>query len=145
MSDFVRNIIRFALFILVQVYVLNKIPHLHRFIIPYIYFLFLTLAAFQHIPHWLADHWFHPGYGIGLFYNDTWSSCRRLYIGGLCPSVCNQYSYTQRIFRVQLSRTLSKIHGMDALPGVHFCFNLTASRLFNFIGVAFVSEVFFSS
>lgn len=47
MSDLVRNIIRFALFILVQVYVLNKIPHLHRFIIPYIYFLFLLWLPFN--------------------------------------------------------------------------------------------------
>lgn len=41
MSDLVRNIIRFAMFILVQAYVLNKIPHLHRFVVPYIYYLFI--------------------------------------------------------------------------------------------------------
>lgn len=29
------------LFIFVQVYVLDKIPHLHRFIVPYIYYLFI--------------------------------------------------------------------------------------------------------
>jgi hypothetical protein len=46
-SDLVRNIIRFTAFILVQVYVLNKIPHLHRFIIPYIYFLFLLWLPFN--------------------------------------------------------------------------------------------------
>jgi cell shape-determining protein MreD len=40
-SDLVRNIIRFVLFILVQVYVLDKIPHLHRSIVPYIYYLFI--------------------------------------------------------------------------------------------------------
>lgn len=47
MSELVRNIIRFALFILVQVYVLNKIPHLHRFITPYIYFLFILWLPFS--------------------------------------------------------------------------------------------------
>ena len=41
MSDSVKNIIRFVLFILVQVYVLDKIPHLHRSIVPYIYYLFI--------------------------------------------------------------------------------------------------------
>ena len=41
MSDSVRNIIRFVLFILIQVYILDKIPHLHRAIVPYIYFLFI--------------------------------------------------------------------------------------------------------
>ena len=58
MSDLVRNIIRFALFILIQVYVLNKIPHLHRFIIPYIYYLFMLWLPFQYFPDWFAGHWF---------------------------------------------------------------------------------------
>ena len=47
MSDLVRNIIRLALFILVQVYVLDKIPHLHRFIVPYLYFLFILWLPFS--------------------------------------------------------------------------------------------------
>ena len=47
MSDFFRNIIRLALFILVQVYVLNQIPPLHRFIIPYLYFLFILWLPFS--------------------------------------------------------------------------------------------------
>jgi cell shape-determining protein MreD len=41
LNDALRNIIRFALFILIQVYVLNKIPPLHHSIIPYIYYLFI--------------------------------------------------------------------------------------------------------
>lgn len=47
MSDLLRNIIRFALFILIQVYVLDKIPHLHQFIIPYIYFLFILWVPYN--------------------------------------------------------------------------------------------------
>lgn len=47
MSDFFRNIIRLALFVLVQVYVLNKIPPLHRFITPYLYFLFILWLPFS--------------------------------------------------------------------------------------------------
>jgi hypothetical protein len=46
-SDFLRNILRLAIFILVQVYILNKIPHLHRFITPYIYFLFILWLPFS--------------------------------------------------------------------------------------------------
>jgi hypothetical protein len=46
-SDFVRNIIRLAVFILLQVYVLNKVPHLHRFISPYLYYLFLLWLPFN--------------------------------------------------------------------------------------------------
>lgn len=47
MSDLVRNIIRFVLFIVVQVYVLNKIPHLHQFVVPYLYHLFLLWLPFS--------------------------------------------------------------------------------------------------
>lgn len=47
MSDLVKNIFRLAIFILLQVYVLNKIPHLHRFIIPYLYFLFVIWLPFS--------------------------------------------------------------------------------------------------
>lgn len=46
MSDLVKNIFRLTIFILLQVYVLNKIPHLHRFIIPSIYFLFILWLPF---------------------------------------------------------------------------------------------------
>jgi hypothetical protein len=46
-SDFVRNIIRLAVFILLQVYVLNKVPHLHRFITPYLYYLFILWLPFS--------------------------------------------------------------------------------------------------
>ncbi|MBL0152190.1 MAG: rod shape-determining protein MreD [Chitinophagaceae bacterium] len=47
MSDVLRNIVRLAAFILIQVYVLNKVPHLHRFITPYIYFLFIIWLPFS--------------------------------------------------------------------------------------------------
>lgn len=47
MSDLVRNIIRFFVFILLQVFVLNNIPHLHRFITPYVYFLFILWLPFS--------------------------------------------------------------------------------------------------
>lgn len=47
MSDLVKNIIRLAIFTLVQVYVLNKIPHLHRFIVPYLYYVFILWLPFS--------------------------------------------------------------------------------------------------
>jgi cell shape-determining protein MreD len=46
-SDLVRNILRLLVFVLVQVYVLNKIPHLHRYIVPYLYFLFVIWLPFS--------------------------------------------------------------------------------------------------
>jgi hypothetical protein len=47
MSDLLKNIIRFALFILVQVFVLNRVPPLHQFIEPYLYFLFILWLPFS--------------------------------------------------------------------------------------------------
>lgn len=47
MSQLVRNFIRFIIFILVQVYVLNQIPPLHQFIVPYLYFLFILWLPFN--------------------------------------------------------------------------------------------------
>ena len=46
MSSFVKNIIRFALFILFQVYVLDKI-RLHQMVTPYIYFMFVLWLPFK--------------------------------------------------------------------------------------------------
>jgi hypothetical protein len=47
LSDLVKNIIRLFIFTLVQVYVLDKVPHLHRFIVPYLYFLFILWLPFS--------------------------------------------------------------------------------------------------
>ncbi len=47
MSSLVKNIIRFIFFILIQVFVLNKIPPLHHLVNPYIYFLFILWLPFK--------------------------------------------------------------------------------------------------
>ncbi len=47
MSSLLKNIIRFILFILVQVFVLDKVPPLHQFIVPYLYFLFIIWLPFN--------------------------------------------------------------------------------------------------
>jgi len=47
MSSLVKNIIRFILFIVVQVFVLNQIPPLHHLINPYVYFLFILWLPFK--------------------------------------------------------------------------------------------------
>lgn len=47
MSILLKNIVRFFLFIFVQVFVLNKIPPIHQFIVPYIYFLFILWLPFS--------------------------------------------------------------------------------------------------
>jgi hypothetical protein len=47
MSDLIKNIVRFALFILFQVFILNEVPPLHQLIIPYIYFLYILWLPFN--------------------------------------------------------------------------------------------------
>ena len=46
MSTLVKNIVRFALLILMQFFVLDKI-HLHQMVTPYIYFLFILWMPFK--------------------------------------------------------------------------------------------------
>lgn len=67
MSDLVRNIIRFIIFILLQVYVLNKIPHLYRFITPYIYYLFILWLPFSISRQWLLFTGFLTGLVLDYF------------------------------------------------------------------------------
>jgi rod shape-determining protein MreD len=47
MSDPIKYILRFILFLFVQALVLNHMPPLHRFITPYLYFLFLIWMPFN--------------------------------------------------------------------------------------------------
>lgn len=47
MSTLIKNLFRFILFIGMQVFILNQIPPLHQFIVPYLYFLFLLWLPFN--------------------------------------------------------------------------------------------------
>jgi rod shape-determining protein MreD len=47
MSELVKNIIRFTLFIAVQFFVLFQIKPLHQFIVPYLYFLYILWLPFN--------------------------------------------------------------------------------------------------
>jgi rod shape-determining protein MreD len=47
MSTLVKNIFRFFLFILIQAYILDKVPPLHQFVKPYLYFLYILWLPFN--------------------------------------------------------------------------------------------------
>jgi hypothetical protein len=47
MNSILKNIVRFILFILIQVYVLDRVPPLNQFIVPYLYFLFILWLPFS--------------------------------------------------------------------------------------------------
>ena len=67
MSDLVRNIVRFALFIFVQVYVLYRIEPLHQFITPYLYFLFILWLPFSVSRFWQLIIGFILGLSLDYF------------------------------------------------------------------------------
>ncbi len=67
MKDFVKHIFRFGLFILIQVYVLDQIPPLHRYIIPYLYYLPLLWLPFSVSRIWLLVIGFTTGLTLDYF------------------------------------------------------------------------------
>lgn len=69
MSLLIKNIIRFILFILVQVYVLSEIPPLHQFITPYLYFLFILWLPFTISRSSLLSVSFIFGLSLDYFLN----------------------------------------------------------------------------
>lgn len=69
MSDLLKNIIRFVLFIGLQVFVLDNIPPLHRFIIPVIYYLFILWLPFSVSRFWLLILGFITGLSLDYFTN----------------------------------------------------------------------------
>lgn len=67
MNGLIKNIARFIIFILVQVYVLNKIPELHGFIFPYLYYLFILWLPFSISRVWLLIAGFLTGLALDYF------------------------------------------------------------------------------
>ena len=67
MSSLVKNIIRFVLFILFQWYILDQIPPLHRYIVPYLYFLYILWLPFNINRVWLLIISFVFGLALDSF------------------------------------------------------------------------------
>ncbi|MDP1763099.1 MAG: rod shape-determining protein MreD [Sediminibacterium sp.] len=67
MSILLKNIIRFVLLILFQVFILNQIPPLHQFIVPYLYFIYILWLPFQINRFWLLVISFILGLSLDYF------------------------------------------------------------------------------
>lgn len=67
MSDLVKNILRFFIFVFIQVYILDVMPHLHELITPYLYFLFILWLPFYIKRGWLLVLGFVLGLTIDYF------------------------------------------------------------------------------
>jgi hypothetical protein len=85
MSELLKNIIRFVLFILIQVFVLFKVPPLHRFIVPYLYFLFILWLPFNLPRFWLTAIGFLFGLSLDYFTNTP----------GLPAAACTLIAYVR--------------------------------------------------
>jgi hypothetical protein len=103
-SDFLRNIIRLAVFIVLQVYLLNQIPHLHRFIVPYIYYLFILWLPFTFSRMGLMFVAFITGITLDAFTNSPGlhaAACvliaylRPFVIGVLTPKDTSEFNYRE--------------------------------------------------
>lgn len=47
MSNAVKNIARFIIFIFIQEFVLDRVPPLHQYVMPYLYFIFILWLPFS--------------------------------------------------------------------------------------------------
>jgi len=67
MSSLLKNMIRFVVFILFQVYILNQVPPLHQFLVPYLYFLYILWLPFTINRFWLLITSFLFGLSLDYF------------------------------------------------------------------------------
>jgi hypothetical protein len=102
-NELFRNIIRFSVFIMVQVIVLNTL-HLHRFVVPYIYFLFILWLPFSVSRMWLLVIGFITGLTLDYFSMQIGvhaAACtliayaRPFVIGLLTPKDESEFSYRE--------------------------------------------------
>lgn len=83
MSEPIRQFFRFILFVLVQALVFSHMPPLHRFVTPYLYFLFLLWLPFYVSRSWLLILGFGLGFSLDLF----------MHTPGLHASACLVVAY----------------------------------------------------
>jgi len=69
MNNFIKNSIRFALFLIIQVVILNEIPPIHQFITPYLYFLCILWLPFGISRLSITLLGFILGFTLDLFSN----------------------------------------------------------------------------
>lgn len=68
MNLIVKNTIRFFFILFIQVFILNKIPPLHQFVVPYFYFLFILWLPFKTRRWVILLVGFLLGFTIDMFY-----------------------------------------------------------------------------
>jgi rod shape-determining protein MreD len=152
MNNLLKNTIRFILFLLVQIIILNEVPPIHQFITPYIYFLFLLWLPIgtSRISTTLLGFIF--GYSLDLFTKTP----------GLHAAACSLMGYLRpSILNLLLSQEASEevskepsIATMGWGPYLFYAFALTFIHHFYLVLLEwlqfgnfgyFIGKVFFTS
>jgi rod shape-determining protein MreD len=68
MNLIVKNTILFFFILFIQVFILNKIPPLHQFVVPYFYFLFILWLPFKTRRWVILLVGFLLGFTVDMFY-----------------------------------------------------------------------------
>ena len=84
MSPLLKNIVRFALFILVQVFVLHQVRPLHQFVVPYLYFLYILWLPFNMKRGMLMFVSFLFGLTLDYFLKTPDLHFSPLFVTGIC-------------------------------------------------------------
>jgi len=121
MSDLLKNIIRFAFFILVQAFVLDNVPLLHQFIKPYVYFIFILWLPFSLSRVWLMVVAFIFGLTMDYFTGSP----------GLHAAPCVLIAYLRPfILNVLLPQEKTEVSYIEPTIG-----NIGISRYFIYVAV----------
>ncbi len=68
MNLIVKNIVRLIIILLIQIFILNNIPPLHQWVVPYFYFVFLLWLPFRITRMTLLFVGFFLGVLVDMFY-----------------------------------------------------------------------------
>jgi rod shape-determining protein MreD len=68
MNPIVKNTIRFFFVLFIQVFILNKIPPLHQFVVPYFYFIVILWMPFKTQRWVILIVGFLLGFTVDIFY-----------------------------------------------------------------------------
>ena len=90
MNNILKNSIRFVLFLLIQIIILNEVPPLHQFITPYLYFVFIVWLPFGTSRLTLTVSGFLLGYCLDVFTNTPGlHAAAAALIGYVRPTILN--------------------------------------------------------
>ena len=123
MNNILKNSIRFILFLLIQIIILNEVPPIHQFITPYLYFIFILWLPFgtSRIATTLLG--FVLGYTLDTFTNTPGlHAAAATLIGYLRPTILNL------LLAQELSEELTKEPSIGTMgwgPFMFYIFSLT--------------------